>query len=124
MQQAIVDQTFDIKLVSHGIAESLFSLEIIEESPVFNGHFPGNPILPGVVMIEAVRVSLNRLFPQEFHLKTAQNIKFLAVLSPIEFAAVQLRILHSPVEEGLKIDVRIFYGDKIFFKMKGVYRPI
>ena len=124
MQQAILDQTLEITVVSREETESLLKVKLLNSSPVFEGHFPGNPILPGVIMLESVRDSLEQIFQKEFHLKTALAIKFLAVLNPNEFADVQLVIKYNPIEEGLKIDANLFSGEKVFFKMKGVYSVI
>ncbi|MCE7056458.1 hypothetical protein LZF95_17370 [Algoriphagus sp. AGSA1] len=124
MKQSVLDQTLDISIHSQGASESVLVVKIQVQSPVFEGHFPSNPILPGVIMVEAVRASLGRLFQKEFQLKTALNIKFLAVLNPMEYAEVQLAIRHSEVEEGLKVDANLTRGDTVFFKMKGIYQSI
>ena len=121
MQQAILAQTLGINILSKQDASSLLDIKVLASSPVFEGHFPENPILPGVLMVEAVRSSLNQLFSQEFHLKSALSIKFLAVVNPYEYPEVQLRINHTSGQEGLKIDAVLFSGEKVFFKMKGVY---
>ena len=124
MKQSVLDQTLDISIHLQGESESVLVVKIRAKSPVFEGHFPSNPILPGVIMVEAVRASLGRLFQKEFQLKTALNIKFLAVLNPMEYAEVQLAIRHSEVEEGLKVDANLTSGDTVFFKMKGIYQSI
>ncbi len=124
MKQSVLDQTLDISIHLQGESESVLVVKIRAKSPVFEGHFPSNPILPGVIMVEAVRASLGRLFQKEFQLKTALNIKFLAVLNPMEYAEVQLAIRHSKVEEGLKVDANLTSGDTVFFKMKGIYQSI
>ena len=124
MKQEVFDQLFEISILSKGDHESILAVKVLRDSEVFEGHFPGNPILPGVMMIEAVRASLNLLFPAKFQLKSALNIKFLSVLNPDEFDAVHLGIKHNTVEEGLKIDASLYFGDKVFFKMKAVYQAI
>jgi 3-hydroxyacyl-[acyl-carrier-protein] dehydratase len=124
MQQEILAQTLDISILSQAETEALFEVKVLGYSSVFEGHFPGNPVLPGVIMVEAVRSALIELFQKEYHLKSALSIKFLAVLNPNEYGDVQLRITYSSVEEGLKIDASIFSEEKIFFKMKGVYSAV
>ncbi|SFB06432.1 hotdog family protein [Algoriphagus aquimarinus] len=121
MQQEILDQTLDISIITQEETESLCAVKVLSTSSVFEGHFPGNPILPGVIMVESVRTALNQLFQKEYRLMSALSIKFLAVLNPNEHVDVQMGIKHSSVEEGLKIDANLFCGEKIFFKMKGVY---
>lgn len=124
MQQIAFDQTIGITVVSQAETESAMEVKVLGNSPVFEGHFPGNPILPGVIMVEAVRSSLQRLFGKEFHLKTALSIKFLSVLNPAKNETVHLGIKHTEVEDGLKIEANLFSGDTVFFKMKGVYTQV
>ena len=121
MRQATLAQTLGINILSKEDTSSLLDIKVLATSPVFEGHFPENPILPGVLMVEAVRSSLNQLFHQEYYLKSALSIKFLAVVNPDEHPEVQLKINHTTAQEGLRIDAVLFYGEKIFFKMKGVY---
>ncbi|MEB2777803.1 hypothetical protein SYJ56_20985 [Algoriphagus sp. D3-2-R+10] len=124
MQQVALDHTIEITVISQAETESLMEVKVLGNSPVFEGHFPGHPILPGVIMVEAVRSSLQRLFGREFHLKTALSIKFLAVLNPAENETVHLSIKHTEVEDGLKVEANLYSGDKVFFKMKGVYSQV
>jgi 3-hydroxyacyl-[acyl-carrier-protein] dehydratase len=49
---------------------------------IFNGHFPGNPILPGVCHIEIICDLLQLAFDRNFTLSKAKNIKFLNVVQP------------------------------------------
>lgn len=124
MKQEAFDRLFQIGILSKGEQESVLTVNVLRDSEVFEGHFPGNPILPGVMMVEAVRTSLNLLFQRKFQLRSALNIKFLAVLNPDEFTEVNLGIKHLEVEEGLKIEANLYSGDTIFFKMKAVYQAI
>jgi 3-hydroxymyristoyl/3-hydroxydecanoyl-(acyl carrier protein) dehydratase len=61
----------------------------------FPGHFPGNPILPGVLLLQRVmalaqsqltEVSQNKIL-QNF---TLRNVKFLAVVSPGDTLSLKL----------------------------------
>ncbi len=41
-------------VLEHSPAHLLASARVPEQSPVFEGHFPGFPLLPGVLMVEAM----------------------------------------------------------------------
>ncbi len=60
--------------------------------PLFDGHFPGNPILPGIVQIEWARVAAGRVFPA-FHdviFAGLANIKFKTPVRPATWLKVRL----------------------------------
>jgi len=124
MKRSILDQTLEITVLSQEESGSVLKVKVLSESSVFEGHFPDNPILPGVVMVEAVRVSLGQLFQKDFRLQSALSIKFLAVLNPEECREVNLSIKHSEVGDGQKIDANLYLEEKVFFKMKAVYQVV
>ena len=64
--------------------------DIPVDHPCFPGHFPGQPILPGVLLLERVmslaQTSLARLLGE----CTVYNVKFLAAVVPGDALDVQL----------------------------------
>ena len=51
--------------------------------PIFSGHFPGNPIVPGVVQVQIIKDLMEKKFEQNLILSQAKNIKFLTSISPV-----------------------------------------
>ncbi len=113
-------------MVTRDAGSAMLDLKVFADSPVFGGHFPGNPVLPGVVMVEAVRRALQDVLGREYHLDTAHHIKFLAVLNPYETPLARLSLTWQAVKEEnetVAIEARIFSESTVYFKMKGVYNP-
>ena len=50
--------------------------------PVFAGHFPGAPIVPGVFLIESVRVAAERSCRASLRIAAVVDAKFLAPVLP------------------------------------------
>jgi 3-hydroxymyristoyl/3-hydroxydecanoyl-(acyl carrier protein) dehydratase len=50
--------------------------------PALPGHFPGHPVVPGVVLLEAVVAALGRQAGAEVRVTGFPAVKFLAPLSP------------------------------------------
>jgi 3-hydroxymyristoyl/3-hydroxydecanoyl-(acyl carrier protein) dehydratase len=68
------------------MAEIHLSLQIPQEHPSFPGHFPGQPIVPGVVLLDEVMQAIEREMP-EFGLFSGGSVdipvcKFLAPVFP------------------------------------------
>jgi len=49
---------------------------------IFKGHFPGQPVVPGVCMMEMVKELLQTLIGRPLWLRTAGNVKFLQLITP------------------------------------------
>jgi 3-hydroxyacyl-[acyl-carrier-protein] dehydratase len=49
---------------------------------IFEGHFPENPVVPGVTLIEIVKETLENYIGKELQLKSTGNVKFLHVVNP------------------------------------------
>jgi 3-hydroxyacyl-[acyl-carrier-protein] dehydratase len=58
------------------------------DHPALPGHFPGNPIVPGVVLLDEVASALRRLWPGAV-IKGLPNAKFLSPLLPGEACTVR-----------------------------------
>lgn len=49
---------------------------------VFNGHFPGNPVTPGVCMIQTIKEIIENHVKQRLFLQYISNVKFTALINP------------------------------------------
>ena len=52
--------------------------------PALAGHFPGNPIVPAVVLLERVAAAIEDAFGPQARLARLPAVKFLAPLAPGE----------------------------------------
>lgn len=58
-----------------------YQVLIAENHPASNGHFPGNPIIPGALIMEYVRTAFSQ-FKAGMHLQRMLKVKNLHVLRP------------------------------------------
>jgi len=52
------------------------------ELEVFAGHFPDRPLVPGVFLIEAVRVAAQKIRGGRLRIARIRDAKFLAIVEP------------------------------------------
>ena len=62
---------------------------------VFKGHFPGNPVVPGVVQVQVLKDLLENVLEKKVFLNRTKSIKFLNVISPLEVGEVQFEIVYE-----------------------------
>lgn len=89
---------------------------------IFNGHFPGQPIVPGVCLVHIVKELASNIAEEEMLLTKGSNIKFLNIIDPHQNAEVSLKASFNTNEDrGLTLTANIFSGEIIFFKFKGIF---
>jgi 3-hydroxymyristoyl/3-hydroxydecanoyl-(acyl carrier protein) dehydratase len=72
-----------------------FSLDLTPDHPVFDGHFPGTPILPAVAQIDWALRLARAHFPVPAGFKAAHALKFLRIVQP----PVRLSLRLAPAGE-------------------------
>ena len=99
-------------------------LLIDEKHSIFDGHFPGVPVVPGVIMMQIVKEQLEEKFERSLQLVSGGNIKFLSLIDPVVNPQVSVEVKYSIQEDSLlRAEGTILVGDKPFFKIvKAVYK--
>ena len=98
------------------------TLQINKAHSIFDGHFPGQPVVPGVCMMQMVKEILEKDIEQKHLLKTADHLKFLSILDPNVHSEIDAEIKSETISEGYKVIATLFKGDLIFFKLKSIFR--
>jgi 3-hydroxyacyl-[acyl-carrier-protein] dehydratase len=68
----------------HGQNNATAVLNLNRESPVFQGHFPDNPVVPGVCSVQIIQELAERMAGRKLKLVKGDNIKFLGMINPDE----------------------------------------
>ena len=71
---------------------------------VFNGHFPGNPITPGVCMIQTIKEITQDHVERNLFLQGISNVKFTALINPHINPELVLEL--SIIEENNTVKVK------------------
>ena len=60
--------------------------------PLFRGHFPGKPLVPGILCIEMVRQAVERARGERFKIRRVEKAKFTTEISPGRSVALEVRL--------------------------------
>ena len=115
-------RTLSIEKQTVGQIESRILINI--DDPIFKGHFPDVPVVPGVCMLQMIKEQLEDRFGKSLQLLKAGNLKFLSVINPRENAELSISISYDTDEDGkISADGSITDADRTFFKIaKAVYK--
>lgn len=97
-------------------------LKLNAAHPIFEGHFPNNPVTPGVVEMEIVKEMIGLALECPVQMKAMSSCKFLAILNPNESPeiAVNISVLERD-SQHIRISGSISDAEKSFMKIGAEY---
>ena len=94
----LIDRIVDLNLADRSISSEAV---VPVENTIFEGHFPGFPLMPGVLLIEAMAqtsgwlvVAMNQFKRMPF-LAQVKDAKFRTFVTPGQKLAVSAKLLHE-----------------------------
>ncbi|MDL2140980.1 3-hydroxyacyl-ACP dehydratase [Flavobacterium tructae] len=108
-----------------GDSKYTISILINEKHDVFKGHFPGNPIMPGVCMIQIIKELTESITKSTLIMQTLSNVKFMALINPEVNPELRLELDVVTTEEDLvKVKNTTYFNDTVALKLSNVYKKI
>lgn len=96
------------------------TLTFVRESPIFNGHFPQHPVVPGVCMFAMIKELLEQQLETDLQLVSCRNMKFLNMIDPDQTPHVDAEVnILKKGDDHLDIQARLYNRDFIYFHMSG-----
>ena len=109
--------------------DSIEALLNVEESDIFfKGHFPGNPIIPGVLLIESMAQTAGFLIAYnlvkekgmdvenleyDFYLSKVNSMKFKSKIMPPATLRIKAKINPSLIENFCEASGQIYVGEEL-----------
>jgi 3-hydroxyacyl-[acyl-carrier-protein] dehydratase len=88
---------------------------------ILNGHFPQQPVVPGVCMLEMQKEVLQQALQKPLFMASASMVKFLTMFTPDQMTQAQFQIQYLETESGIQVTSSLVHGERVFLKCKGVY---
>lgn len=99
-------------------------IKLNEDHDIFKGHFPGNPVTPGVCMMQIVKELTEEFTGKKLFLKSASNVKFMAIINPFETPDLKLQLDITETDDGVKVKNTTSFGETIALKMSVHYNTL
>jgi 3-hydroxyacyl-[acyl-carrier-protein] dehydratase len=105
---------------------SSFNIQIKVNSlhPIFKGHFPDNPVMPGVCMLQIIKEITEEIVKSKLFMQKCVNVKFLALINPELNSVLQLQLNISQNEGIVKVKSTAKFDDTLALKMSAEYRIV
>ena len=86
---------------------------------VYRGHFPGNPVCPGVCNIETIKECAILLAGRKLQISTIRQCRLTAVASPALCPEVDVTVSLLPTDRGFTVTAKIADAERTYMEYKG-----
>lgn len=73
-------------------SEAYYDIALNPEHFIYQAHFPGEPVTPGVCIIQVAKELLEDALGKTLTLVKVKNVKFLSVISPLQSISLNYHI--------------------------------
>lgn len=116
----LLNDFFRISNTESSATEIWAELFINANHKIFEGHFPNQPVVPGVCMLQMIKEIVEQILGKQTNLVQAADMKFLAVINPRENNLVQATIKYAAENGAVSIVASIYKDELVHFKCKAV----
>ena len=92
---------------------------------IFKGHFPGNPILPGVCVVQILKEILMYQSDNKLILNYASSIKYLSYINPLVNNIINIDVEPGEAGDGnILCNAILYFESVVFCRFKGEFKII
>lgn len=99
--------------------KGVFHVRLLPECAIYQGHFPGNPICPGICQIEMIKECAMLLTGRDLQIRTVTQCRLTALASPSVCPELDIEVQASSVEKGFLVRATISDAKQKYVDFKG-----
>lgn len=101
-----------------------FMIRLNPAHPVYGGHFPGNPVVPGVYQVQIVKELASLVLQKELIIRRSDNIKYLSMIVPSLMPLLKIILEIKEKEPGSwQVTATIMDNEQALMKFRGIMLP-
>lgn len=98
------------------------TIKLNKEHAIFKGHFPGNPVMPGVCMIQIIKELTEQAVGKDLFLSVSSNIKFMAIINPEKNDTLVLTLNIIENENEVKVKNTTSFEETLALKLSATFK--
>ena len=110
------------KVLSEERGEGLsakYHVAILPECNVYDGHFPGDPVCPGVCNIETIKECAILLSGEQLRYSTIKQCRLTALATPTVCPEVDVQVTLTPAGDSYSVQATIADAKQTYMILKG-----
>lgn len=110
-----------VEKISEGKYNAIVYLN--NEHDVFNGHFPGNPVTPGVCMMQIIKELSQDIVESSLLMISSSNVKFMALINPDVNPRLRLELeISGDINTEIKVKNTTYFDETVALKLTNTYK--
>ena len=99
------------------------AITLNKDHDIFKGHFPGNPVTPGVCMMQIVKEITECILNTNLTMVSTSNVKFMALINPEVNSKLVLNLEISENENSeIKVKNTTSFEETVALKLSNTYK--
>ena len=103
---------------------AVYTVTLNEKHPIYAAHFPGNPITPGVCIIQMVEELLSLMTNHTLSLVTLHNVKFLSTIIPGKTGSLKVSLQADDSIDSVKVKAVIADENVTYTKISATFNKL
>ena len=91
---------------------------------IFKGHFPNNPVMPGVCMLQIIKEITEEVTKATLFMEKCSNVKFMALINPDKNNVLKLVLDISETDGVIKVKNTTHFEDTLALKLVAYYKKV
>lgn len=97
----------------------IFLIELLDGCSVYRGHFPDDPVCPGVFNIQTIKECAEVLTGCNLHISSIRQCRFKAVATPIICPKLHVTVEIAPSDGGYAVKASIADAVRVYMEYQG-----
>ena len=109
------------RIISHTQADEqhVFDVQMLADHPVYQGHFPGNPVSPGVCNMQMLKECAEQALGRPTDFVEVKQYRLMGVISPQNTPRLTITITLAPADAQCTLTARVTSSETTYIDFKG-----
>ena len=110
------------QIESQGEGKYLCRITLNVAHPIFAGHFPDNPVTPGVCMLQIIKNITEEITQKKLFLSKTSQVKFMTLINPNTAGELTLQLELTELSDTIVVKNTTSFGDTVALKLTNTYK--
>lgn len=123
----LLNDFYEITDTTQSGESHLLSVKLNPLHRIYEGHFSGQPVVPGVCALQIIKECAEKLSGKKYVYAYISSSKFLSLVDPVVNGLLEFAISLKEAEDNctfLYADGRYQYTDTVFIKVKATLKEV